>query len=81
MPTATQLNEQHYRIMGEREAQLFIQRLDASKQVPKDKWGTELILAHLKMTGIGDPNHKRPQAFHQAFLEKGQLLLKQYGAN
>jgi len=81
MTTAQQLNERHHRQMGEMEAQLFIQRLDASKQVPKAQWANALIKAHLEMKASPNPNHSRPPAFHQAFFEKGQLLLKQYGAN
>lgn len=81
MPTAQQLNERHYRQMGEREAQLFFKRLEASRQVPKAQWAKALMHAQLEMKSSLDPNKSRPQAFHQAFIEKGQLLLKEYGAN
>lgn len=81
MTTAQQLNERHHRLMGEQEAQLFFKRLEDSRQVPKDKWAKALVNAHREMGAIANPNHYRPQAFRQGFIEKGQLLLKQYGAN
>jgi len=81
MTTAQQLNERHYRQMGEMEAQLFFKRLDTAKQVPKNYWLDALMKAHFEMGAMADPNHYRPKAFRDAFIEKGQLLLKKYGAN